>query len=46
MKEHDSFVVSNNKWCWNSRGVGGGTAMTFLTQVEKYVLCGRCAVLV
>ena len=48
MKEHDSFVVSNNKWKWNSRGIGGGTAITFLTQVENmsYVdavlsLCGK-----
>ncbi len=48
MKEHDSFVVSNGKWNWNSRGIAGGTAITFLTKVENmsYVdavlyLCGE-----
>lgn len=47
MKEHDSFVVSNNKWCWNSRGIGG-SAIGFLTKVEKMnivdavlLLCGE-----
>ena len=47
MKEHDSFVVSNNKWCWNSRGIGG-SAIGFLTKVENMnivdavlLLCGK-----
>lgn len=47
MKAHDSFVVSNNKWCWNSRGIGG-SAIGFLTKVENMnivdavlLLCGK-----
>ena len=34
MKDHDSFVVSNNLWNWNSRGIGGN-AVSFLTKVEE-----------
>lgn len=34
MKGHDSFVVSKNLWCWNSRNMGGNI-VGFLTKVEK-----------
>jgi hypothetical protein len=27
--EHDSLKISNNKWCWHSRGVVGGSAIDF-----------------
>ena len=25
-RTHDSLKISNGKWCWNSRGIGGRTA--------------------
>ena len=34
MKDHDSFVVSNNLWCWNSQNMGGNI-LGFLTKVEQ-----------
>lgn len=33
LKEHDSLVISNNKWNWFSRGMGGNT-IDFLTKYE------------
>ncbi len=33
LKEHDSLVISNNKWKWFSRNVGGG-ALDFLIEYE------------
>jgi hypothetical protein len=33
-KDHDSFVVSNNKWHWFSRGMGGNV-ISLLTRVEN-----------
>ena len=35
MREHDSFVISNGKWVWNSRGFGANTA-TALNYLIKY----------
>nr|WP_312576885.1 hypothetical protein [Sedimentibacter sp.] len=36
LKEHDSLVISNNKWKWFSRNVGGGT-LDFLIEYEGKV---------
>lgn len=33
LKEHDSLVISNNKWKWFSRNMGGGT-LDFLIEYE------------
>ena len=33
LKEHDSLVISNNKWHWHSRGIGGNT-LDFLIKYE------------
>lgn len=48
-KSHDSLVISNGKWCWNSRGVGGRTALDYLIKVRGMdfvgaveALCGYC----
>lgn len=34
LHSHDSLVISNGKWHWKSRGVGGVSAMKYLTAVE------------
>lgn len=34
--EHDSLKLSNGKWCWFSRGVGGRSALDFLIAVRGY----------
>ena len=31
---HDSLKISNGKWCWNSRGIGGRTALDYLIKVQ------------
>ena len=31
---HDSLKISNGKWCWNSQGVGGRTALDYLIKVR------------
>jgi hypothetical protein len=38
LRDHDSFVISNGKWCWNSRGFGceTGTALNYLIKVRGY----------
>ena len=28
-REHDSLKISNGKWCWFSRGTGGGKTVRF-----------------
>ena len=33
-REHDSLKISNGKWCWFSRGVGGKTALDYLIKVK------------
>ena len=36
-KDHDSFVISNgkdNKWYWNSKGVGGISSLDYLMRIE------------
>lgn len=32
--EHDSLIISNGKWCWFSRGIGGKNALKYLIQVK------------
>jgi hypothetical protein len=34
LKEHDSLKISNGKWHWFSRGVGGKSALDFLIHVR------------
>lgn len=33
---HDSLKISNGKWYWFSRGIGGVNALEYLIQVEEY----------
>ncbi len=33
-RTHDSLKISNGKWCWHSRGVGGRTALEYLIKVR------------
>lgn len=33
-KTHDSLKISNGKWCWFSRGIGGKSALDYLIKVE------------
>ena len=33
-KEHDSLKISNGKWNWFSRGIGGKSALDYLIKVE------------
>ena len=33
-RTHDSLKISNGKWCWWSRNIGGTTALDYLTCVE------------
>ena len=35
-REHDSLKISNGKWNWFSRGVGGRTALDYLIKVRDY----------
>ena len=35
-RTHDSLKISNGKWFWFSRGIGGITALEYLIQVEEY----------
>ncbi len=34
-REHDSLRINNGKWYWFSRGIGGGTALDYLTKVRS-----------
>jgi hypothetical protein len=38
LRDHDSFVISNGKWCWFSRGIGcnSATALNYLIKVRGY----------
>ena len=49
-RTHDSLKISNGKWCWNSRGIGGRTALDYLIKVRGMdfvgaveTLCGYSA---
>ena len=33
--EHDSLIISNGKWCWFSRGIGGNNALEYLIKVKQ-----------
>ena len=33
-KTHDSLKISNGRWCWWSRGIGGATALDYLIHVQ------------
>lgn len=33
-RTHDSLKISNGKWCWWSRNIGGTNALDYLTHVE------------
>ena len=35
-REHDSLKISNGKWNWFSRGIGGRTALDYLIKVRDY----------
>lgn len=35
-REHDSLKISNGKWNWFSRGVGGKTALDYLIKVQGF----------
>ena len=34
--EHDSLKISNGKWNWFSRGIGGRTALDYLIKVQGF----------
>lgn len=34
-KSHDSLKISNGKWCWFSRGIGGKSALDYLVKVKE-----------
>ena len=33
-REHDSLKISNGKWFWFSRGIGGKSALDYLVNVK------------
>jgi hypothetical protein len=33
-RAHDSLKISNGKWCWHSRGIGGRSALDYLIKVN------------
>ena len=35
-KTHDSLRISNGRWCWFSRGIGGYSALDYLIKVNGY----------
>jgi len=35
-REHDSLKISNGKWFWWSRGIGGVSALDYLIKVKDY----------
>ena len=34
-REHDSLEISNGKWCWLSRGIGGYSVLNYLIKVKE-----------
>lgn len=43
-REHDSLKISNGKWCWFSRGIGGKTALDYLINLLFYLECvNKCS---
>ena len=37
-REHDSLKISNGKWFWFSRQIGGASALDYLIRVKGYSL--------
>ena len=37
-RTHDSLKISNGKWCWWSRGIGGRSALDYLIKVRGMTL--------
>ncbi|MDJ0306734.1 DUF3991 and TOPRIM domain-containing protein [Dehalobacter sp.] len=37
-RSHDSLKISNGKWCWWSRGIGGRSALDYLVKVRGLTL--------
>jgi hypothetical protein len=37
-RTHDSLKISNGKWCWWSRNIGGRSALDYLTKVRGMTL--------
>ena len=35
-RTHDSLKISNGKWMWWSRGIGGRSALDYLIKVREY----------
>ena len=33
-RTHDSLKISNGKWYWHSRGIGGRSALDYLIKVK------------
>lgn len=53
LKAHDSLKISNGKWNWHSRGIGGKTALDYLIKVRGMdfvsaveTLCGERAAVI
>ena len=44
-REHDSLKISNGKWYWFSRSVGGTSALDYLIHVKGYSLPGAVEVI-
>ena len=36
-KEHDSLKISNGKWCWFSKGIGGRSALDYLIKFRAFL---------
>jgi hypothetical protein len=36
LKDHNSLAVASGKWYWHSQGIGGKTALSYLTEVRGY----------
>lgn len=45
-REHDSLKISNGKWHWFSRGIGGISALDYLIKVKEYSLPNAVEVLI
>ena len=37
-RTHDSLKISNEKWCWHSRGIGGRSALDYLIRECRKVM--------
>ena len=50
-RTHDSLKISNGKWIWWSRGIGGRSALDYLIKVRGYsfieaveIIAGQAAI--